>query len=850
MSNVVKSVLPLDSVIFNDDDVFPQKFDDLINGVLDVYRNHSPETLEVELKNLRNQYDIIECLNSLHDILHRKHYIEVASEKRSFDDMTVEESTEDPNSSDATNNLDPLKKKRLISYNRLINLFWEYCDAKVDYIVHQFMNIRVPNILQIKPLDVKSAITAYRTTYFSIWRAMQPLFPIIQYVSLNYPHIFKKKVSKDSTFDDYLNRKIYNIFKSCLNDSDTSFEEFLKTSFLPPIMDEEWIMEVYNKTTLLRFAFLYGEEIDGQELSEFYLNQLENHIKSFDYSSYFYQINEAPNYTGYSSRNVDKKLNFEGNFFNELKKQSLLAYMFSPSWMEKVKLLYVERVLLREDMIANCYNYYLGKEDADISKDIGVFRYAYILMGRKSEADQICENIIYGDIKKLYNPTDKSSLTEVFDRVRRQVIFFSRIKPNKKRGSFCGCDYECECYDTEVPKFFNSAYTKFFGNEMKLIQAILKYIEFKEKLSLTHDADLEHFSENLELILRKLCISSSITNLYSQSLFRHILMNYDTLVEQISQGHEAMKSIDDVVSAFTSIYINKSDYVSLMWQHFKEHAVKVARVNHTLNNIGEDELKINPFILPLTDIPKIYQQMNEENTSDKVRLPKEIQDIWNDFEAKFLDKIIPQSKNKTIQLMYGLQYCDVETQFRTNEGEPLHLELTLYQTCVLNEFNGSEKVSFSHLVDTLQMDAPNVKSILNSFLNIGLVKVNPDKTFSVNNLFKADESKIKNGSLRVVVGKVRKESLVPSSPYHNTTTQGHAEGSSEVWRREVIKAHIARVLKLNKNSMTPYNADTLHELCIKDYGDVSRVEFNAALESALKETYIHKTLEGRYTFSA
>lgn len=833
MSKLDCSMIPLKDVIFNNQEVFAQKFNDLVNDLLQVFRTHSPGTLGPALAKISNHDSQTLCVDACHKVLHQKHYIDTTMEKRSFDDMNVEESMDDIDSSDIE---DDNRKKRLVSHSRLIHLFWEYCDGKIDYTLRILMDVRIPKILDLKPFNVKTAIEAFRTTYFSVWKVLQPLFPILQYVYLNYPHIFQKNVSNDATFDDYINKKIYDTFKNKLNQTDTSFEGFLKASFLPFISDEQWINAMYNKTSLLRFAFLYNEKIDGKQLEHYYFLQLQKHLRSFDYKEYFYQKGEGSS----------KKSNFELNFLRELRNQTLLAYMFSPTWMGTVTTKYVQNVIMNHDMIAECYKCYkntnLGSYNIEENNDIGLFRYAYISRNQKEKVDQICENIIYDEIKHLYNPADKLSLLKVFDRFRYQVIFFSRIEPVVNYR--CNCDYDCECYNGKVPEFFDSAYTKFFGNEIKLIQAILKYIELKEKLSLTHNADISHLYEDLEIILKKLSISSSITTLYSESLFRHILMNYEILIEQISLQDDAMKTIDDVVTVFSNVYKGKLENVSSMWQHFKEHAIKVSRTKADYI----DNFRINPFMLPLADIPQAYQQINEENTLSNIKLPKELQDMWDGFKAEYLDAVLPQASNKTVQLMYGLQYCDVETQFLTKNGVPLHLELTLYQTCVLNEFNQHDNVCFSYLVDTLKIDPLNLKPILNSFLNIGLIEVNADKSFSVNESFKANEKKVKNDTLRVVIGKVRNAPLRRSTPNVGLATTFHPEGPGSVWRREVIKAYIVRNLKHNMNRSAPIDQNMLYENCLTWNKDVTRIEFKEALESAVKEDYIHKTNDDKYSY--
>lgn len=833
------SMSPLVAVIFNNEEEFVKRFNDLINDIFAALLLNSPETLGPALARVSKRARYTICIDACHKILHQKHYIGTTMEKRSFDEMNVEESMEDEDSSNTENDSPASsKKKRPLSHSRLIQLFWEYCDGEINYILDYLMEISIATILELKPFTVKSAIRAFTTTHSSVWQLLKPLFPILQYVYLNYPHIFQKNVSNNAIFDDYLNRKIYDSFKNKLNETDTKFEEFLKASFLPFTSDEQWINDNYSKTTLLRFAFLYNEKIDGKPLEHYYFLQLQSHLRSFDYKRYFYQTGER-SFT---------KSNFELNFLKELRNQTLLAYMFSPAWMSTVITNYVQDIIMNQNMIAECYNCYkskyLGSYNIKENKDIGMFRFAYISRNQKGEVDQICENLIYNEIKDLYNPEDKLSLLEVFDRFRHQVIFFSRIEPVV--GYKCGCEYDCECYNDEVPEFLNLAYTKFFGDEMKLIQAILKYIELKEKLSLTHNADISHLFEDLEIILKKLSISSSITTLYAESLFRHILMNYEPLVEQVALHDDAMKTIDDVVTVFSNVYKGKVENVSSMWQHFKEHAMKVSRAKKDYI----DDFRINPFMLPLADIPQAYQQINEENTLSSIKLPKELQNIWDGFKDEYLDEVLPQAKNKTIQLMYGLQYCDVETQFLTERGAPLHLELTLYQTCVLNEFNQQDNISFSHLVDTLKIDPPNLKSILNSFLNIGLIKVNADKSFSVNELFKADEKKIKNDTLRVVIGKVRKAPSRRPTPNIDPTTPYHPEGPSCVWKREVIRAYIVRTLKHNTGRSAPIDENQLYEHCVMWNKDVSHIEFKEALESAVREDYIHKTNDDKYSYMA
>ncbi|CAL9735433.1 cullin-8 [Monosporozyma servazzii] len=818
MIDGASTVSLIKNIVINDDQPEIRILNELFDNILCALNS---STRNEEIKTIMNRDTYLMYIETCYNLLRKKYYLSVSAEKRSFHEMNT----------DVENKEDTSDTKKLINLSRLVHIFWEYCDEKIGSLLERLIECEIDNFSNydsqspIQPLDI------WKNMYEIFWGMMRAVSPVTQYAYLNYPQIFKRYIFKDDSFEDYINKIFYNSVKKHLNRTNKTFEDYLKFCIKDLIIGDKKTFDFNDKNTVLRFAYLYNETIDGRDIKNYYLNSLKEHFQSINISEYC----------------ADEETTFQTLFLQKLKEQTLLSSMFSPTWMEPVKNVIVKTVLINKITIRDCYKNFRNSEidtyRYKTNNDFSIIHFAFSARDRLTELTEICSDIIYEEINELFNKADKKCLLKIFQAFRYQIIFFSHIYPLEPFQ--CKCDFPCNCSSVEIPVLFKVAYIKLFQNEMNLMEAILKYIELKFKPSHITSNDNSHLSEDLELILVKLQISSSIVPSFVQLLFRQMLMNYNDIVDNLEILNNTDPMMRDVVQAFKDVYTTKSDEWNPMWVHYQQTLAETLNL-HT----GENGLnKFYPFILQDSDIPTIYQEMNEENTLNDIKLPHELRDMWEKFTKEYKEKFLSHGGSKMITPMYGLQYCEVSTPFKRSNGEQLLLELTLYQTCVLNEFNERDTVSFPYLMKTLRMEAVNVKAILNSFLHYGLIKTNEDKTFSINDMFVPDEGKVKHGVLKIVMGKIKPLSRTPT-PISTAVTANHPDGLSSVWKRDLIKACVVRTLKSRQVGDKTLSRDTLFQECHPQLQGISVGEFKDALNSAVKERYVDKVGEDKYIYIA
>ena len=851
LTNYITSI---HDIVINDEQPEIQKLNKFINEVASALTLDSSTDVIKELKKIQHQNPSPTYMDICHRLFCRKFYISIPTEKRTFEEMEMD------------NDHIGSKKGRLINHTRFIYVFWKYYEKKIDFLIEQLIESKIHTFPSMIDTLWLKGLEAWRNLFFMFKEMIQTISPISQYIYSSYPDIFSKYIFKHDNFENYLNYKFHKNIQNKLNQSNNSYENYLKFSISNLIKNDNDIInkiDINDRLTPFRFAYLFNDTIDGQSIKDSYISILTDYLLSEEFKKSLFR-------QGYQG--------FKLLFLQGLNEQTLISSLFSPTWMEPIKNTMVETVLMNKNVITECYKLFKNENNVITNikdnNDFGIFYLTFLSRSKTSVLDSIITDIVYEEIIQNYKPEDKTCFVSIFDNLMYQVLFFSNVNLTKvfENNHLDNCNNISR--ENQV-KCIQESYIKVFVNESNLCQAIVQYIILKGKslssLALPEEYNLylSKFTSVLESILKNLFISSSIIMLYSEALFRYILMNYSNLFKSMtvdgSNQSRMIEYIESVISLFEKVYKNDCKPLTLMWRHFKENIAKVSDLHKTNSNLKN----FYPLILPQLDIPEMYQRINDENSLKNIRLPGKIREMWEKFEKDYKEVILKNGEHKVVHPLYGLQYCSVETPFMREDGTPLLLELTLYQTCVLNEFNEADKISFRDLVERLQMDGANVKGILNSFLNVGVIKMNKDKTFSVNEEFKADERKMKNGTLRVAMGKRLRKPLGESS--HAVTdngnneegmkdsenregrseewNEGHHEGLSSVWKREVIKACIVRTVKSHVGRDEGISEEDLLEECLPQLLQGTSVgEFKDALTSAVRERYIKRNNDGMYVF--
>lgn len=211
-------------------------------------------------------------------------------------------------------------------------------------------------------------------------------------------------------------------------------------------------------------------------------------------------------------------------------------------------------------------------------------------------------------------------------------------------------------------------------------------------------------------------------------------------------------------------------------------------------------------------------------------------DTWNQFLRNYHEQNKVEDSDaskKELYPMWNLHHCEVESPYIIQDGTNLIFELTLFQTCVLTLFNESDHLTLQVISEQTKLAYKDLALVLKSFCNYKILTRDIDNAYSINESFKPDMKKVKNGKLRVVLP--RTASLQSSNTGGERTSSAHHEGSNSQWTQELLKACITRSVKSERNGL---DYDHLFETVKQQIKGFSVGEFKDALAKLLRDKFI------------
>ncbi|GMM56699.1 cullin [Maudiozyma humilis] len=231
---------------------------------------------------------------------------------------------------------------------------------------------------------------------------------------------------------------------------------------------------------------------------------------------------------------------------------------------------------------------------------------------------------------------------------------------------------------------------------------------------------------------------------------------------------------------------------------------------------------------------------NDEG-DDVINLPLSIKQEW-DVLVKYFKDTSHNGHYKTVRPAYNLQRCEVRCPFVINGSPPgsYVFDLTLYQACVLDQFNSVDKMTFSDLLSATNIEKHTLQSVLKSFVAAGLMIKN-GSSVQLNNQYEPDFSKVVGHKIYIPLGKIspRRAPLDNSNPTSRSSSNitNHTEGHSHQWKRELLKAAIVRILK---GATESFDHRKLYQAILDQIAGVSVGEFADALQILLRSKDIVK----------
>lgn len=294
---------------------------------------------------------------------------------------------------------------------------------------------------------------------------------------------------------------------------------------------------------------------------------------------------------------------------------------------------------------------------------------------------------------------------------------------------------------------------------------------------------------------------------------------YQPYKSQFFQVTEVMADLRIKYASFLSFYENI------------EAAVKFGKeYNENNNNL------FFPLIFDRERIPKGFQQPNNELKNNFI-LPQEMDDAWNKFLCNYHKNKVENSDTSMKELcpMWNLHHCEVESTYVIPDGCSLTFELTLFQTCVLILFNECDHLTLQVIAERTNLAHKDLLPILKSFLNYKILIKDNNNTYCINENFKPDLKKVKNGKLRVVLP--RNTSMQSSNTGDSRSSSAHHEGSNYQWTQELLRACITRSIKSERDGLS---YDHLFETVKRQIKGFSVGEFKDALAELLRDKFITK----------
>lgn len=665
-----------------------------------------------------------------------------------------------------------VKKLRTDGSARLytsVKEFWKFVSGQLDIIAASY----VDDMFNTLGLDKEDTSELQQEKYIKLHRSMKDnitklrdllvaIAAVSEYAFLNYPKLMRNICKRESAMD-YTFYTLINQIKERLGDD---LKEVLECSFeimTQEIMDSR-LLQLEPQYSMFSMLSCYGLEVsEGYSTSQF----LEDHINS--------DIQRLK--TG----EVDDT--FLKIIYVGVRKELILRKLCNVESRNSNKYL---QLFLDESIFLKILNYMLKKyenrleiadENLELRKDDAhyMLRKFYNNNGSSDNYYSYITKFIHRKLKTAKE--SKSSLENIFIQATNlaMLFYFDRKVLKLIMEELCECfSGSLQMYES-FEKLLEMKIRKYNRNHEKAIEAGSEY-------KIREDLAKNKFHDRCLFILPSaLKFESSFLKLHQQKLFRRAIMQGPEIYETISDFSYLEMN---VLYALISLY-EKTDEMHALYDLY----LSLRKSYLFLQDYKkENNQHVVPLIIDKRNVPTVFQK----EANEALILPQELQQQWEDIH-RFFKENTASSDAKTLVPVYSLQHCDVETPFLLENRKKLVLNLSIYQTCVLDLFNEDEIVTVEMACTRTGLKPDTIMQVIQSFESARLV-VSTGAGFCINNEFQPDPKRVKDGKLRIPMVAQR----APSSS--DTTTSGastrpHSEGYSSLWRQELIKAAIARNLK-------------------------------------------------------
>lgn len=735
-----------------------------------------------------------------------------------------------PYNSEFNGNDEKHKKFQLLHQHQIVLSFQEFCDGLTNLII----DAHILNFLTKNNYSYE-AIPKNWTSFYKLFEyVMGALGPIISYVPANYPMIKKELGFENLTIFQYYDSKLFECMKSHFGNE---FPALVTASIhhyihMFPITN----MMLEKEIPMLRIMSNCNFSVEGLSSKDFYMKTLRD-------------------YYGEES-NLGPRLETFKNFKVLLTRNALLASLFFPEWVSDANDLFISHLLLNKKSISEYIE--IGKNTYDEEKErylktetrfsLLMFRNAFEARNMLSKFKEFCDDAISEKLKAAYGPSHDTE--RLFDEVV-QLANVDHLKIYSDSIEYHLCDL--------------------LGNTSKAIEQYVKYFESHlfnlikkiktTKKDLSREMKIKFLNDNLPILRLKFVNLPTFPNFFERSIFRKTILQSDQnspfikdilpiykdslmelfkerIITNVSQEDEMryrdqyqpyLSQFFQPVEVIADLRIKYASFLSF-YENI-EAAVKFGKKYNENNNNS-----FFPLIFDRERIPKVFQQSNE--VKKNFILPQEMDDTWNQFLSKYHQENKVEDSDaskKELYPMWNLHHCEVESPFIMPDGTNLIFELTLFQTCVLILFNESDHLTLQIISERTKLAYKDLALILKSFLNYKILTRDIDNLYSMNESFKPDMRKVKNGKLRVALP--RNASLQSSSAGSARSSSAHHEGSNSQWTQELLKACITRSVKSEKDG---FDYEHLFETVKQQIKGFSVGEFKDALAKLLRDKFITK----------
>lgn len=445
-------------------------------------------------------------------------------------------------------------------------------------------------------------------------------------------------------------------------------------------------------------------------------------------------------------------------------------------------------------------------------------------------------------------------LNDSYEKKDKDEFFSSLLKV---QGFFVGKEGE-ELVRTVVNDFLSKnnltlidIFMERFEKEVrKMIELIRKYCEggsnirklTGNELKINSDPERPHFSLYLKTQMvempRRYGFGPYLPKIMLDFYFRELIRNFQEFSKLLTVKHSLPLKL---IQQLSIDYGTSEDMAELNKLHQSVvDLYNVGRPEH--NELINDyrSLECDALILQRN---KYYDSLSQNDYKD-MNLPDELAARW-EFVTKDYEEHAKNGTLKNIVPVYQLQRCEVDSPYKIpGSDKQLTLDLTLYQACVLQEFNDRNELSFSELYTLTNLDKNILQAVLKSFVSSNLM-IKEGSNVKLNLDYQPNMDKIEYNKIIIPMGKITTGS---SDKVHQKSKTGiskkvgnqsvvHKEGLGSYWKQELLKAAIVRMVKA---SGIKYEEQNLIIDVRNQVNGFSIGEFNTAMAVLLRDKYIFK----------